>query len=115
MRVPDKDDDLSGEDFKGVDWDEYLEDNDESYASITHYKQLLDEDYWSGDVEDYDDYYESWFSDGGDLKVKGHKPGDRISGKFETEAAETDDGDDAGEIVIRFDAPRCTGVEKYLF
>lgn len=115
IRVDDPDDDLGGEEFSGVDWDELPGDDDEVTASIYRYTDHLDEDYWTGAYREYDDYFDLWYSDGGDMKIHRHVPGERISGVFTTEAADADDGDDAGEITIHFNAVHCPDYEDAYF
>jgi hypothetical protein len=114
LRVSDPGDDQSGLLFEGVGWDEFLEKDEEAYATINHYKQHLDEDYWNG-VADPTDYIDSWFTDGGDLEIKKHVPNELLKGTFVTEAADPADGDNEGDIEVKFSVDRCQGMERYLF
>lgn len=114
IRVDDPGDDLGGVEYGGVDWDDYPSDDDEVTGVLTHYVELLDEDWFAGTYDDTSDYFDFWYTHEGDLKITGHKPGERIAGVFDTIAAETDDGDEVGEIQIRFRAERCRGMEDFL-
>ncbi len=114
LRVSDPGDDLSKHAFDGVGWDELLEAPEQVYGVLTHYQQTLDEAYWNGLV-DPAQYVESWFTDGGDLPVKKHRPSEFIRGRFVTEAVEISGGDRAGDIELKFDVDRCQGAERFYF
>ena len=112
MRLDDVNRNLSGVTLSGVSWDEGLSEDGEAYAGITHYSGHVTEDVFMGqDTADV----ETWFSDGGDLKINQHTPGDRIQGNFETFAADPHDGAEAGVIRVRFDGQRCHEVEREMF
>lgn len=115
MRVGDPDDDLSGVTLEGVAWDEDLTDDDEAYGTFIHYTDFLDQEYFSGQANDLSDYRDAWYSDSGDLDIARHKPGEKLSGTFVTEAAQTDDGDNDGDVEIRFSVERCKPMERYFF
>lgn len=119
LRVGDPDDDLVGKIFDGVAWDEVTEKDDQVYGIVTHYTSFLDEEYWNallgGPAVDLEDYQEGFFTDGGDLEITSHSPGENIKGSFATEAATTDDGDTEGQIEIQFSVPRCAEMDQYLF
>ncbi len=118
IRVDDLDDDQSGELFDGADADDDLGE-EEASASLVHYLQPLDEDFYEGDV-DYEDYISSWVSDRGDLIVNSHVPGERIKGSFTTEigTAEYDadsgwDYDAVGDAKFSFNVQRCRDAEEF--
>ncbi len=117
IRVDDPDDPLSGLDFKGVDWNDGLTDDDEAKASFTRYKQALDDDYWEAWAfgGDTDEYVETWVTDDGDLSINGHKENTSIRGSFTSTLVETDDGDDVGDVTFRFNADRCTEYESEVY
>ncbi|HHO51167.1 MAG TPA: hypothetical protein ENK18_09925 [Deltaproteobacteria bacterium] len=115
MRVGDPDDDLSKKTLEGVSWDEDLTEDDETYGTFIHYTDFLDQEYFSGQANDLTDYRDAWFSDGGDLDISKHKPGETLSGIFVTEAAQTDDGDNDGDVEVRFSVERCKAMERYYF
>ncbi len=117
IRVDDPDDSIAGLDYKGVDWNDGLQDDDETKASYTRVYQALDDDFWENSLfgGDTDDYLESWVSDDGDLSVAAHTVNESIRGTFTTSFAETDDGDDEGDATIRFNAERCQELESEIF
>lgn len=116
FRVDDVRDEQGGLDFKGVDWDEPLEDDDEMHVRTTFQERFPDEDdfeladIWNNDY----DFYESWRSDEGTAKVGGHTPSESISGRYEGYFVD-DDGDDVGEMSLRFSAQRCRPVENEIY
>jgi len=117
IRVDDPDDSVAGLDFKGVDWNDGLTDDDETKATFTRYKQALDDDYWEAWAfgGDTDDYVELWVSDDGDLSVGGHTENTSIRGTFTTTLVEPDDGDDEAEVTFRFNADRCQEYESEIW
>jgi hypothetical protein len=117
IRVDDPDDSVAGLDFKGVDWNDGLSDDDEAKATFTRYKQALDDDYWQAWAfgGETDEYVESWVSDDGDLSVAGHTENTSIRGSFVTTLADADDGDDEGDVTFRFNADRCREYESELW
>ena len=114
LRVGDPSDSLAGEVVEGVGWDNGLDDDGQMYAFITHFTDLLDQEFWAG-LEDDEDYFDQWYSDGGDLEIRSHNPDDKIAATFTTEAAQIDDGDNDGDVTVRFSAKRCAPMERYLF
>ncbi len=104
------------EELEGADWDEGLREDGEANGSFTHFLQPLDDDFWDGDVriDDYDEYYESYLSDGGDVQVTGFSEDERISGRFQTDVVDWQ-GDSEGEVEVSFSATRCVDIEKYYF
>ena len=115
VRVGDADDDLSKSVLEGVAWDEVTEKDEQVYGIITHYVDHLDEEYWLGYFNDLDDYGKFWYSDGGDLEIDKHKPGEMIKGRFISEAADPNDGDNEGDFTVDFKAERCKPMERYYF
>jgi hypothetical protein len=120
LRVGDPDDDLSEKVFDGVAWDEVTDKDDQVFGVLTHYTASLDEEYWDATVGngagvDFEDYFEAFYTDGGDLEITGHTASEFIKGKFVTEAATTDDGDTEGQIEIGFSVDRCAEMDQYLF
>jgi hypothetical protein len=113
IRVDDPDDSVAGLDFKGVDWNDGLDDDDETKATFTRYKESLDEDFWEAFIfgGDTDDYLEYWVTDDGDMSVGGHTPNESIRGSFTTTLVDWDDGDDESEVTFRFNATRCDGAQ----
>ena len=116
FRVDDVRDDLSGLEFKGVDWDEPLEDDDEMHAVSTYKNRHADEDDFElGDIISGDyDFVESWRSDEGSGKITGHTPDESINGTFSAIFVDGD-GDDVGELDLRFKAQRCRSVEAEVY
>lgn len=116
FRVDDVRDDLSGMEFQGVDWDEILEDDDEMNALTTYKNRDADEDDFElGDILSGDlDFIESWRSDNGGGKISGHTPDESINGTFSAIFVD-DDGDDVGELDVRFGAERCRSVEGEIY
>lgn len=104
------------EELDGAEWDKGLREDGEANGSLVHFVQPLDEDFWEGDVrgDDIDDYYETFYTDGGSLEVTGFDEGEHISGRFHADVVDNE-GDDEGEIEIRFSATRCIAIEKYYF
>jgi len=117
LRVDDPDDNIAGLDYNGVDWNDGLTDDDETKAAYTRYKQKLDDDYWEAWAfgGDKDEYVETWVTDDGDLTVSGHTENASIRGTFTSTLAETDDGDDVGDVTFRFNADRCQEFESEVF
>lgn len=114
LRVADVNESEAGSTFEGTSWDATNEEAGEAFASVTHYLQRLDADFFS-DAEDFDQYQDLYYTDGGRLEVDLHEPGDRIGGAFETQAADWDDGDGQGDVTVHFDAERCRKVERVFF
>jgi hypothetical protein len=116
FRVDDVRDDLSGLEFQGVDWDEPLEDDDEMHAVSTYKNRHADEDDFElGDIISGDyDFVDDWRSDEGSGKVTAHSPDESIRGTFSAFFVE-DDGDDVGELDLRFNAQRCRSVENEVY
>ncbi len=118
IRVDDPDDSVAGLDFKGVDYNDGLTDDDETKATLTRYKQWLDEDYWEGVFftgGDTDDYVEAWNTDDGDMSIGGHRPTETIRGTFTTELVEPDDGDLESSATFRFNASHCEELEDEIY
>jgi hypothetical protein len=119
VQVTDPGDPLKDEVFDGVAWDEVPTEDGEVTGTIIHFTAFLDEEYWNsvlgGPGVDLEDYFEAWYTDGGDLEITGHTVDEFIKGRFTTEAATTDDGDTSGQLEIKFAVDRCTEMERYLF
>lgn len=119
LRVGDPEDDLNGTVLDGVAWDDGVEKDDQVYGIITHYTSHLDQEYWDavlgGPGVEVEDYYDAWYTDGGDLELTKHSAGEKLGGRFATEVAETSDGDTQGEVEISFKVERCAEMERYLF
>ncbi|MFT5584707.1 MAG: hypothetical protein ACI9VR_002292 [Cognaticolwellia sp.] len=116
FRVDDVRDDLSGLEFQGVDWDDMLEDDDEMHAVSTYKSRDADEDDFEfGDIISGDfDFIEDWRSDNGGGKISGHTPDESIKGTFSSIFVD-EDGDDLGELDVRFSAERCRSVEGEIY
>ncbi len=113
IRVDDPDDSVAGLDFKGVDYNDGLTDDDETKGTLTRYKRWLDEDFYEtfytgGDI---DEYAVAWNTDDGDMSIGGHSPGETIRGSFITELVDTDDGDHESDATFRFNATHCDEFE----
>ena len=115
VRTSDLDLDLGDTTLSGVAWDRELTERDQTYATIYHYKDWLDEGYWEAEQDPTNVYRDYWYSDEGDLEIGSHTPGDRITGSFDTVAADPETGEEAGDITISFDAYRCLGAERELY
>ncbi|MED5374111.1 MAG: hypothetical protein VX899_24050 [Myxococcota bacterium] len=115
FRVDDVDDELGGLEFKGVDWDESLADDDEMKATTYFQERYPEED--ELDVEGLlggdQDWGETWYSDDGDGKITGHTPDESLRGNFAAEFVDSD-GDDQGELSLSFAATRCRDLEDAL-
>lgn len=107
--------DLGDMALEGVAWDRLLEESNQTYATIYHYKEWLDEAYWELEEDPEDHYRDFWYSEQGELEIGSHTPGDRITGSFTTAAADPYDGAEAGDITINFDSYRCLGAERELY
>ncbi|MCB9758675.1 MAG: hypothetical protein H6739_02445 [Alphaproteobacteria bacterium] len=117
IRVDDVDDELAGQELDGIDWDDALESDDEVGILARRYHDHPDDEsfsWWGAFTGDATDYYETYRSDDGDAKISGHSPGESIRGSFGTTMVDAD-GDDEGEITLRFSAQRCRDVEDELF
>jgi hypothetical protein len=119
LRVGDPDDDLDGTVLDGVAWDEVTDKDDQTFGIITHYVASLDQEYWEallgGPGVDPSDYYDFWYTDGGDLDLIKHTPSEKVKGRFATEVADFSDGDTVGDVEISFSVERCAEMERYLF
>lgn len=109
----DPSDDLTDEEVDGLSWDEGFRDENEGYIEFVHYKELLDEDYFAGE-NDFEDYGDSYISDGGDLLITKHTEDEKIAGTFETTAVD-EDGDDQGDVKVKFSVERCDDMEDRIF
>ena len=110
LRVDDPDADLKDTELDGVDWDEWLEEEDEAYGVVLQYTDHLDEDCFAGGECDA---VETWVTDGGEMVIERHEPGERLIGEFETTLVEGE-GDEEGEISILFDAVQCEDLEDLI-
>ena len=103
----------------GIGWDAAIDQDDRAYGTLTHYTAGLDEAYWSAASAGADDssegYFEEWYTDGGTLEIRRHKPDEKIAGTFPTSVVAPADGEDAGEIEISFRVERCVEAERFLF
>lgn len=117
IRVDDTDDSVAGLDFKGVDWNDALTDDDETKGSLSRYKKLLDSDYWETWAfgGDRDDWVETWLTDDGEMSIAAHTPRESIRGSFDSTLVQADDGDTVDDISFRFSAAHCPDFEDELF
>lgn len=114
LRTDDVNDTAAGDRFIGASWDGENEASGSAFANLTHFLRPHDEAFWAG-VGEYERYQDLYYTDGGELDIDIHVPGDRIAGYFDADVADWDDGDVQGEVGINFDARRCRGVERVFF
>lgn len=106
IRVDRLSDDLAGEDWDGVDWDEGVGEDDEAKLATVHYTDWPDADDWNTINEISDNYV----SDGGTLSIGGYSEEKSIRGTFKTQMVDSD-GSDEGDITFRFNADHCEALE----
>ncbi|MCB9794191.1 MAG: hypothetical protein H6741_15860 [Alphaproteobacteria bacterium] len=117
LRVDDVDAELGGAEFSGVDWDDAVEEDDEAAILGRRYKDHPSEGsfaWWGGFTGESTDWFETYRSDDGQVKVQGHDPGESIRGRYDTRMVDAD-GDQEGEVTVRFNAQRCRDAEDYIF
>ncbi len=105
IRVNDPTDaeDVEKGEYEGVDWDGYVEADEEAHAVFTHFTDHQDAQFFAEGAEpDLDNYY----SDDGDLTISSFQPEESLKGTFTTTAVD-DQGDDEGEIEIKLNAIWC--------
>ena len=107
MRVDDVDDRADKVDYDPVDWDDGLSEDGDTKIFASHYTEWIDKDEYDtwGPDQDY-------AGDEGSLKIKSHKPGGKISGTYKTMMVD-DDGDDEGQVTVRFSADHCESLEDW--
>ena len=109
LRVDDVDDPQGSIDFDAQDWDDGLADDDEGKLWVTHYTDYPEAS-WPDIFDDISDIY---VGDRGELAIRRHSPGERISGYFDAPMVDLD-GDDEGEARVNFSASYCRGMEDFL-
>lgn len=87
--------------------------SEESSWAVSHYRDYLDEDYWSGD-DSWDQYYDRWYSQGGEVRIGSHDVDQRIVGQLEGDLM-TPEGDEDGSVTITFNVERCDGAEREIY
>ncbi len=116
IRTSDVGADLGDAELTGLAWDAGPDDTDDTYVTYVHYKEWLDEAYWEVEEDPENHYRDFWYSDGGQLEITSHTPGDRIAGSFTANVADPNTGEPFGEeVTINFDASRCVGAERELY
>lgn len=115
VRTADLSADLGDATLEGVAWDLPLDGPGQAYVGFRHYREWLDEEYWQTEEDPDSEYSDFWYSDLGDLSIGSHTPGSRITGRFETAAADWETGEHAGDVTISFDARRCLQAERELY
>jgi hypothetical protein len=113
LRVGDPDDDQSGLVLDGLGRGQRLDERDEAFGTLVAHDEPFDVAWWGG-AGAPEDYFEQWTTDGGELTVNRHTPGEALAGRFDTEAA-TLDGTEVGDLIIRFSVDRCAGMERFFF